>query len=336
MRKENKGKALIVGLRHFVVAFLIFTVLFTGIGFVFSKIGDINLFSGIDEGAVSDFTLASIVDTSSPFFHTFSESEKVNILLLGVNPPLSDTIMLASFDMKTKHIDLISIPRDTYYPRDGYNHAAEKKLNAAYRKDPLNTAVAVSEILQGIPIHYYAVIEFEGIENIVDSMNGVPVNVPFAMRYNDPADNPPLHISIEKGEQVLMGKDAVDYLRFRKSNVKGFRSYATSDLEREKAQQEFLKSAFQQSITHLPSVVKSIHENVVSNIDLKTALQIASKTAGMSKDDIATYSLPGTAMDKSPWYYHPDEEAIKTMLTHIYMPPVATDAGISTNGSIDK
>ncbi|MFA7573226.1 MAG: hypothetical protein WCY24_05865, partial [Lutispora sp.] len=44
-------------------------------------------------------------------------NERVNVLVIGVAKNLSDTIMLASFDMKNDKVDILSIPRDTYYPR---------------------------------------------------------------------------------------------------------------------------------------------------------------------------------------------------------------------------
>ena len=118
-------------------------------------------------------------------------------------------------------MDLISIPRDTYFHRDGYNSEGENKINAAYRKDPVNTARAVSEVLLGMPINYYAVIDYKGVANIVDSMGGVPMDIEFNMKYTDPYDTPPLVINIPKGHQVLDGKHAVQFLRFRHGYVEG-------------------------------------------------------------------------------------------------------------------
>jgi LCP family protein required for cell wall assembly len=122
---------------------------------------------------------------SSPYFDIFSKDQKVNILCTGVNGGLADTILLVIFDIDREHVDMISIPRDTYYYREGYNSAAEGKINAAYRKDINNTAKAVSDLLFGIPIHYYAIIDFEGVANIVESIGGVPMDIPFHMRYTD-------------------------------------------------------------------------------------------------------------------------------------------------------
>ena len=76
-----------------------------------------------------DMEMDLLVDQGSPFFDAFTNEEKVNVLLLGLNGGLTDTIMLAILDLKNKHVDLISIPRDTYYQREGYNSKAERKIN---------------------------------------------------------------------------------------------------------------------------------------------------------------------------------------------------------------
>ena len=75
------------------------------------KIGETRIFSGTENLMKSMDTL---VDTNSEFFQAFQDSKRVNILLLGINDELSDTIMLCSYDMENDHVDLISIPRDTY------------------------------------------------------------------------------------------------------------------------------------------------------------------------------------------------------------------------------
>ena len=64
-------------------------------------------------------------------------------------------------------------------------------------------ANAVSETLCGIPINYYAVVDYDSVRTIVDGIGGVPIDVPMAMNYDDPYDKPPLHIRIPAGEQVL-------------------------------------------------------------------------------------------------------------------------------------
>ncbi len=306
--KSKKGSGSF--LRTFLVAFLIFVALGTPSLALFGKVADAKLFG--EDNVVLEEELQVLVDEDSPFFEAFKDKKRVNVLLLGLNDNLTDTIMVASFDTKAKHVDVISIPRDTYYHREGHNGAGEDKINAAYRGNPVNTAKAVSEVLLGMPINYYAIIEYDGVKNIVDAMGGVPMNIEFDMKYKDPYDDPPLIINIPKGEQVLDGEHAVQFLRYRKGYLEG-------DLGRVKAHQEFVKSAFRQCIGfELPKIAKTVFKNVDSDVSIGTVTMLATKAVGISRDDIETYMLPGTPQDHAPWYVIPDAEGTADMIKTIY------------------
>lgn len=311
-------------LRTFLVAFIVFVILCTPGLAIFGEVADYNPFNPDDEGVVLEEHLQTIVDEDSPFFEAFRDKKRVNVLLLGVNANLTDTIMLASFDTKAKHVDLISIPRDTYYHRKGYNGDGENKINAAYRGNPVNTAKAVSEVLLGMPINYYAVIEYKGVENIVNEMGGVPMDIQFNMKYTDPYDTPPLVIDIPKGYQVLDGKHAVQFLRYRKG-------YREGDIGRVKAQQEFMKSAFKQCLSfNLPKIAKTVFNNVDSDITIGTAVSLATKASGISGEDIQTYLLPSTPLPDPPYFVIPDAKGIAEMINQIYSiePKTTTEGAI--------
>lgn len=299
-------------LRTFLIAFIVFVILCTPGLAIFGKVADINPWGANGDNVVLEDELDTIVEEDSPFFEAFRDKNRVNILLLGVNDNLTDTIMLASFDTDAKHVDLISIPRDTYYHRNGYSSEGENKINAAYRDNPVNTAKAVSEVLLGMPINYYAVIDYDGVENIVDAMGGVPMDIEFNMKYTDPYDDPPLVIDIPKGHQVLDGEHAVQFLRYRKGYLEG-------DIGRVKAHQEFMKSAFRQCLGfQLPKIAKTVFNNVESDITLGLATSLATKAVGISGGDIETYLLPSTPLPDPPYYVIPDAEGTAEMINQIY------------------
>jgi LCP family protein required for cell wall assembly len=256
-----------------------------------------------------DFT-DYFIPSNSPFYAAFKDKKRVNCMLLGVNGGLTDTIMLVSFDIDARHVDIISIPRDTYYHRKGYNDVAENKINAAYRRDPLNSARAVSEILLGMPINYYAVIEYDGVEEIVDAIGGVPVDVPQGFDYEDPRDDPPLIIHLKPGLQTLNGADAVKFLRYRKG-------YANADLGRIGAQQTFVKSAIKQALqSDLLKLAATVRENVTSDMPMSKMLYLAHKAMGMSAENISTYMMPYKA--DSTKYIYPDAKKTEEMIREIY------------------
>jgi LCP family protein required for cell wall assembly len=264
------------------------------------------------------------IPSSSPFYEAFRDQKRLNCMLLGIHGGLSDTIMLLSFNVDTQMIGVISIPRDTYYHRKGYYGEAEDKINAAYKKNPLNSAIAVSNILLDMPINYYMVVEDKGIANIVDFIGGVPMNIPFHMKYNDPLDKPPLIIDIQQGEQVLNGAQAVGFLRYR-------HGYRDADLGRVKAQQEFMKSALKQALKKdLKQLASKIQENIVSDLSLNTMLYLVQKSVGMSGDNIRTYTMPNNPTPDAPYYVYPDTKKIETMIREIY----SLEPETVTNGSI--
>jgi LCP family protein required for cell wall assembly len=315
----------------FLLAFIVLTIVFTPLMGVLgnyrpliSEVGEDGEYDVAPVVLEEDFD--NLVPVSSPFYSAFSDTKRMNCLLLGVKSGLTDTIMLISFDTKAQHVDIVSIPRDTYYHRRGYNSAAENKINAAYRRDPMNTATAVSEILLGVPINYYAVIEDEGVENIIDFIGGVPMDIEFNMVYSDPKDTPPLYINIPKGRQVLDGKDSVKFLRYRKG-------YRDADLGRVKAQQEFMKSALSQALkSDLRKLMDEVRENIKSDMPLNKMLYLVQTVVGMSADSISTYVLPVKTAADDPYVY-PQTSLIEDMMREIYSlaPNNVTGPSISTS-----
>jgi LCP family protein required for cell wall assembly len=247
--------------------------------------------------------------------------------VLGQNKGLTDTIMLASFDTEVKRVDIISVPRDTYYPRPEYKGAAFQKINSVYETGADGTdskdedviseakgvaaAKAVSDVLCGVPIHFYTVLSDESVVKIVDAMGGIELDVPMDMKYTDKKQG--LYIDIKKGKQVLDGDHAVQYLRFRKG-------YATGDLGRVDAQQTFIKEAFKQSIGFgFPKVARTVSKEVDSNLKTKIAVHIASEAVGMSTSDAKTWTTPCVPKTKNgASYYIVDEKATEEMMNEIY------------------
>ena len=284
----------------------------TPVSSFFGRVSDIPIFGETETNLMDEMPV--LVDEDSIFFEAFQDKNRINVLLMGINQNLADTIMVASFDYDAKHVDLISIPRDTYYHRNGYYNPGALKINAIYQNthEPLETAIAVSELLLGMPIHCYAIVDYEGIKKIVETMGGVPMHIPFDMKYSDPTDKPPLYINIPAGDQVLDGEHAVQFIRYRKG-------YREGGIGRIKAQQEFMKSAFRQMLGFdLPKITKVIVENIESDITLGTAMKIAKKAVGMSSDSIETYIMPHTLQGEAPYYVYPDSEGIAEMIAQIY------------------
>ncbi|AOY75499.1 LCP family protein [Clostridium formicaceticum] len=252
-----------------------------------------------------------------------SESKRINFIMLGLEGMRSDTMMFVSFDPENKDLDVISIPRDTYYPRVGYNSAAKKKINAAYGDHgAAGVKTVVSDLLFDIPVHHYITIDYKGVAAIVDAIGGVPVTIPKGgMHYRDDYDKPPLVINFPAGPRVLNGEDAVKFLRYRKPTPGSGAADRDGDLGRIEAQQEFMQSALKKamSLGSLPNLVSSSFKHVRTDIALQDVVRYASNAVGLSMENISMNMLPGIARYQGgvSYYFH-DQKETRQLLLDIY------------------
>lgn len=238
------------------------------------------------------------------------DRERVNFLILGVEGELrTDTIIFVSFDIETKELDMISIPRDTYFREKGYERGDQKKINAAYGRKKEKGSMKTIEKILGVPIHHYVSVDFKGVEEIVDIIGGVEVNAPCDMEVGG--------IKISKGSQTLNGEQAIDFVRFRKK-------YPNGDLGRVEVQQQFVKSAIKKSLgLNLPRVIKKSFKYIKTDMTLKDILYYGLQARSVKIDKISMQILPGTPKYKEVggiwWsYYFYDQSKTKEMMKEIY------------------
>jgi LCP family protein required for cell wall assembly len=242
-----------------------------------------------------------------------SNMKRVNILLTGLENKRTDTIMVISYNTESKTADIISLPRDTYLPRNADDDPELKKINAVYAQEGIEGLTLRIQELLGIPIEKFVVIDYEAVIACVDLIGGVEVNVPFHMEYTDPYDDPPLYIDISEGMQLLDGEQSLKFLRYRKG-------YDNQDLGRIEAQQQFIKSAVKKALGfQLPAVIKEAYSHIETNINVSVLLSLAGDLVGFSTDNINTNILPGmeTTLEGLSFYI-PDEEGIKNFVYSLY------------------
>jgi LCP family protein required for cell wall assembly len=241
-----------------------------------------------------------------------SENQTViNTLVMGVDEARSDTMMVVRYNKETHRISMISIPRDTRVNIPGYGYT---KINAAVGKKE-GSALAMKTVSNflNIPIHHYIKVDFKAVIKIVDIIGGVKVNVPINMNYDDPAQD--LHIHINKGTQVLNGKNALHFLRFRSG-------YADQDLGRIKAQQEFAK-AFVKKLTSPSNILKAgslintIIENTKTNLKQEDIALYVKNISEINMDQIKMYTVPGDGEGKKingvAYFIHDDAKLREIM-----------------------
>lgn len=230
---------------------------------------------------------------------------RVNVLLLGKGgqghdgADLTDTLMIASIDTCQKEVGLLSIPRDLYVkmPGDG-----SMKINAVYatakeyalyegatpeeaEKKGIEATEQVIENVTGIPMHYYAMVDFEAFRKAIDTVGGIDVDVKETLY--DPTVawennwNPTIATA---GVNHFDGKKALLYARSRNGSSRG-------DFDRAERQREILL-ALQNKVLSLGTFT-----NPVKLTQLMTAFGDHVQT-NLSVDDImALYKVMGGVED---------------------------------------
>jgi len=290
-----------------IVFILVFAIVLGGATYlrvsIYNKLDD-PIFTPDDDVVLKFNSIVS--GEGSPYYDAFTDGKRINFLILGVattvaNKPLTDSIMLASYDRVNYTVDIISIPRDSYYNRDQYSiWSGLQKINSIYETEGiLGIASAVSNILSNIPIHYYLTVEYDDIKTLVDVIDGVDVEVPFHLKYDDPYDNPPLHIDIPAGLQHIDSTNVIQLLRFRKTNSEyaeqGYRGY--NDTGRMEMQQKFLKACIKKVLSkpsYISNLIKKAMECIGSDIDYELALTLSSDITKLDLSNVNTHTVPTT------------------------------------------
>ena len=179
------------------------------------------------------------------------------------------------------------------------------------------------------------IVEYDDIRKIMDAIGGVYVDVPFRMKYDDPYADPPLHIDIPQGNVKIDSGNVEQYLRFRHGNP-GYKSYYNGDLGRIQVQQEFIKIVVKEclKLDNITDVAKVVLQNVQSDINYTTAVNLARKAmGGLSGDDITTHRIPGneaTLHNLSFWM--PNDTEVYTMLEEVMLPKLESE--ITSEGAV--
>ena len=249
----------------------------------------------------------------SDFERAVISSKRKNLLILGIEGKArTDVMMFLSLDPKHNRLDIISIPRDTYYYEEGYERGDQRKINAAYgRKKEKGSMEAVGNMLGGIPIENYVSIEYGGVEAIIDALGGIEVEVPCHMKVGG--------IEINEGLQKLDGKQALQFLRFRKG-------YRDGDLGRIKVHQKFIDKAINKFFSsNFLKVINIGYSSVKTDMSLKEILAYAKHMKGIKKENISMRILPGKAEYKKfggknwSFYFHDPIETKELIKTIFYV-----------------
>lgn len=212
-----------------------------------------------------------------------------NIALFGVDArdgelgkgTRSDSIIIASINLDTQEIKLISVFRDTYLNlgNDSYN-----KCNAAYANGGPEQAISMLNMNLDLNITDYVTIGFGGLIDSVDALGGIEMEVTEAEISH--LNNYQLSMSKElgvdyipiehSGKQLLNGMQATAYCRIR--YTKG------DDFRRAERQRDVLTAMMDKakgaSVNSLTNMVNAILPEVQTSLSVNEIVSVLGSLAG--------------------------------------------------------
>ena len=141
-------------------------------------------------------------------------SEKIAETRGEIEGKRADVIILGLVEKGTDEITLLSFPRDLLIENNCTNNL--ERINAAYTKNECggraeNLAAAIYSI-SGIRVDHFASFDFEGFEEIIDSVDGIEVCV-------DETQREGFSFELQKGCQTINGLTTLNWVVSRSTEV---------------------------------------------------------------------------------------------------------------------
>ncbi|MBA4603476.1 LCP family protein [Thermoactinomyces mirandus] len=261
--------------------------------------------------------------------------EPFTILLLGTDQrkrsdPVwrADVMMLIAVNPKTNSAKVLSIPRDTY-ATIANTDGMKAKLNSAaywgYKKD-VGQVVNIRKTLENllhVPVDYYARINFQGFEDIVDALGGVEVNVKFPFHQQAIGGD---MVYFEPGVKELNGSEALAYVRMRKQDPRG--DLGRNERQREVVTQLIDKIAGFEGVGNFSKLMKAVGDNFEHSLELENFKALADIYRKIPKNNIENLVIK-TTPENVPgagavliWPKEDRQKIQQILREHLELPPL--------------
>lgn len=249
-----------------------------------------------------------------------SDENHTNVLILGLDRHypgtvgLTDTIIVASLEIRGGRVSLFSVPRDVWVSR------YQSKVNALYALGGIDLARKVIGEILGLPIHYFIILDFAGFERAVDAIGGLEINVerpfedtryPILSREEDDCGGDPEYncryqtIRFPAGLQKMNGATALQFSRSRQAT-----GPEGSDFARASRQQKII-AAFKDKVLSLttlinPATLAKLFEeyksSVTTNVGLLEVERFYSLSQKIGQVSIRSYVINRDLADEEILY----------------------------------
>ncbi len=240
--------------------------------------------------------------------------DRLNILLVGTNGGLTDTMIVVSIDPDTNEVAFIGMPRDTVGLSIPRNTPAGRELGTTwgYRANQIYAYTKGNSLFPGksdrergfgalkmilgeslgIDIPYYVQVDMNGFMDVVNALGGAVVDVQLPLydsRYNSNDGRGTLKLYIAPGIHYVGGGDALAYARSR---------HASSDFERSTRQMRVISAIRNQldigSILQpggIDKYLQIVRKNIKTDIPSRLFPQLAELAQRVNLDDRISLQL---------------------------------------------
>jgi LCP family protein required for cell wall assembly len=238
-------------------------------------------------GVVSD-AQTPLQPVGGPTPEPWDGASRVTVLVMGLDyrdwaagegAPRTDTMLLLTLDPLARTAGMLSIPRDLWVNIPGFEYG---RINTAYRLGETydlpgggpGLAMDTVEELLGVPIDYYAQIDFGAFVKFIDEIGGVKMDIAEEIKVDPLGDNN--NKTIKPGRQTLPGDLALAYARARKTEG--------GDFDRAQRQQQVVLAVRQRIlsfdlmpmlISKAPTLYQELSSGIHTNLSLEQTVQLA-------------------------------------------------------------
>src|SRR5437868_10730238 len=232
------------------------------------------------------------------------------VLLLGSDDdgknksPLTQSMILVRVEPATKHVTMLSIPRDLWVP---LSTGGSAKIDAAYAYGGPAAAIATVERNFHVHIDEYAWVGLKGLIKLIDLLGGVDLlitNPVLDDTYPDDINGGYLYgyktVAVLPGAQHLDGSRALQYVRSRHNDING-------DFGRSARQQQVLLAIKAKASTlnaaDLPDIVNALSGKFKTSMGLDRVRSLLGVASGFDLANVQQVVLYAPTYTYYPGYY---------------------------------
>ena len=264
----------------------------------------------VDRGALPEFTVKQGNVVSG------NKNEVINILLIGSDGLTSnsrgrsDSILIATIDIKNRKLKVTSIMRDMWVCLPGTDANGKaygwNKINAAYSYGDAAFLLETIEYNFNISIDLYARVNFKAFSDVIDIIGGIQINLSKEeasyLKGRNEIKSQTEKNKIKAGMNTLKGQAALEFARARHA---GSFTYTDNDGNKVKVSNDFARTARQryvlqtmlekakkENLRNLLSIAEKCAKNTKSNIPLSDLLNYIEIALGLGTDNILQMQIP--------------------------------------------